>query len=139
MDGSISMSDLMPVAISYPFTLDNYGRVATTTDQHKMYMDRILTLLSTIAGSRVMRPEYGINHSLGAFQAGGNWDAGLREAIYSALSQWLPGVRVGSVTVTKPGQDGISRIEVAVTLPDLSDHTVSVNTSYVTSNESMIG
>ena len=46
-------------AISFPFTLDPFGVVETTSSQTKIYQDRVLTLLSTAVGERPMRPTYG--------------------------------------------------------------------------------
>jgi hypothetical protein len=39
-------------AISYRFRLDDYGRIYMTTDPKKIWMDRVLTLLSTVVGQR---------------------------------------------------------------------------------------
>jgi len=43
-------------AISFPFTLDPFGKTTSTTDQRKIYQDKVLTLLSTAVGERPMRP-----------------------------------------------------------------------------------
>ena len=132
------------IAIKYPFTLDSYGRIQTTTDSYgrpdyqKVYMDRLLTLLSTVAGQRAMNPEYGVDHSRGTFESGGDYTLGLQQAIQTAIHEWIPEVRVESVVITRPGPDGDSKVNVTVTLPDLSSNTVSVVTAYIASDGSII-
>ena len=47
--------------VLYPFALDNSGKVETTADSSKAYLDRITTLLSTTVGQRPMAQDYGLN------------------------------------------------------------------------------
>ena len=37
-------------AIAFPFTLDPFGKTTSSTNQKKIYQDRVLTLLSTAVG-----------------------------------------------------------------------------------------
>jgi phage baseplate assembly protein W len=127
------------IGIDYPFRLDSYGRIETTSKQQKIYTDRILTLLSTIVGQRAMRPEYGVDLTRGIYESGGAYNQGLRVAITKAISQFLPLLSLQDVRITVPGEDGISKVEVSVTLPDLSEGTVTVVTAYMSPNGSIIG
>ena len=46
-------------AISLPFSIDSYGGVATTTDQSKIWADKVRSVLGTMLRERVMRPDFG--------------------------------------------------------------------------------
>jgi phage baseplate assembly protein W len=56
MSGTNSISE---VAISLPFTITPYGNVATTTDQGKIWADRVVAVLGTGIEERVLYPNYG--------------------------------------------------------------------------------
>jgi phage baseplate assembly protein W len=117
-------------AISYPFQLGS-GRIQSTTDQHKIYFDRIVTLLSTMNGQRPMRPTYGTDIARGVYETGGDYVDGVRQAIKSAMALWIPEVDIDNLSVTLPDENGHGRVDLSVTLPDFTQGTVSVNTSYI--------
>jgi phage baseplate assembly protein W len=118
------------IAISYPFRFDG-GRVQTTTDANKIYFDRIVTLLSTMNGQRPMRPLYGADVARGVYETGGDYIDGVKQAIRSAMSLWLPEVSIDAINLALPDENGQGRVDLSVTLPDFSQGTVSVNTSYI--------
>lgn len=118
-------------AINYPFSVSSFGKVETTDDQQKIYLDRVLTLLSTITGQRPMRPTYGTDVARGVYESGGDYLEGVARAIRTAMSKWLPLITVSNIEITPPGSDGLSKVNVSVILPDLSEGTVSVNTAYI--------
>lgn len=119
------------IALSYPFTLGSNGKAATTSDQTKMYFDKILTLLSTISGQRPMRPDYGTDIPRGVYESGGEYVEGIRQAIRTAMSIWLPNVQINDITINSPGEAGEATVNISVTLPDFTEGTVSINTIYI--------
>lgn len=126
-------------AINFPFRLDSFGRVVDTTDQRKIYLDRILTVLSTINGQRTMRPTYGVDLTRGIYETGGDMQAGMQQAIRTAITTWVPDVSIEKILITEPNMDGISTVDLSVTLPDKSTATVSVNTAYLTPDGTIYG
>ena len=86
-------------AISYPFTLNVFGETTSTTDQKKIYTDRVLTLLSTSIGERPMRPTYGTNLGLAMFENQGVAEVAIPAAIRSAISTWLPALTVNQINI----------------------------------------
>lgn len=46
-------------AVSMPFKLDAYGRFTSTTDQSKIWADRVRMVIGTNLKERVMRPDFG--------------------------------------------------------------------------------
>ena len=113
-------------AISFPFTLDPFGKVTSTTTQTKIYQDRVLTLLSTAIGERPMRPTYGTNISAAMFENQGNVEKAINQAVRSAIGIWIPELTVEQVNVTGFLEDGKVSVEVNVTLPDFTTSQIRV-------------
>lgn len=127
------------IGINYPFTLDGYGRIKTSTDQKKIYLDRLTTLLSTMNGQRAMRPTYGTDLARGIYENGGDFYAGMSSAIRQAVARWLPLVGINEITINEPDSEGVATVEVSVTLPDLSEGSVTVVTAYLNPDGSITG
>ena len=57
------MADLRvtELAISLPFSINEFGSVANTTSQEKIWADRVRVAVGTGLNERVMRPDYGVD------------------------------------------------------------------------------
>lgn len=82
-------------AISIPFRLDGFGKVAVSTTPESVWAARVRSVIGTPLGSRVMRPSFGsavadslMNASLPGF---------IETAVRSATAQWLPDVLITDV------------------------------------------
>jgi len=113
-------------SITYPFTLDPFGVVATTSDQTKIYQDRIVTLLSTAKGERPMRPTYGTDIARAMFENQGTVDAAIKTAVMSAMDKWIPEVTIDNILISGVNEDGQVQVVLLVTLPDYSSAEVKV-------------
>lgn len=113
-------------AISFPFTLDPFGKTTSTTNQRKIYQDRVLTLLSTAVGERPMRPTYGTNIGVAMFENQGNVEKAINDAIRSAISKWIPGLTVNNITVVGFLDTGAVTVELNVSLPDFIEDSITV-------------
>lgn len=113
-------------AISFPFTLDPFGKVTSTTTQEKIYQDRVLTLLSTAVGERPMRPTYGTNMAAAMFENQGKIEAAINEAIRNAIATWIPELTVEKIVVVGFLEDGQVSVELNVTLPDFTTSNIKV-------------
>jgi phage baseplate assembly protein W len=113
-------------AIAFPFTLDPFGKVTSTTSQEKIYQDRVLTLLSTAIGERPMRPSYGTNVGAAMFENQDNIEAAINQAIRSAIGIWIPELTVEQVNVITFLEDGRVSVELNVTLPDFTSSQIRV-------------
>jgi phage baseplate assembly protein W len=113
-------------AISFPFTLDPFGKLTSSTNQEKIYQDRVLTLLSTAVGERPMRPTYGTNVAVAMFENQGKIEAAINDAIRNAISTWIPELTVEKIVVTGFLEDGQVAVELNVTLPDFTTSNIKV-------------
>jgi phage baseplate assembly protein W len=113
-------------AISFPFTLDPFGKTTSTTNQKKVYQDRVLTLLSTAVGERPMRPNYGTNIGTAMFENQGKVEKAVNDAIRSAMSKWLPELTVNKINIVGFLDTGAVTVEINVTLPDFTEDSITV-------------
>jgi phage baseplate assembly protein W len=116
-------------AISFPFTLDPFGKTTSTTNQRKIYQDRVLTLLSTAIGERPMRPTYGTNIGVAMFENQGNVEKAINDAIRSAISKWIPELTVNKINIVGFLDTGAVNVELNVTLPDFIEDSITVVTT----------
>jgi phage baseplate assembly protein W len=114
------------IAMSYPFTFDPFGVVETSSDQTKIYQDRVLTLLSTVKGERPMRPTYGTDVAKAMFENQGDAKKSIEQAIRSAIATWIPEIEVSGVRITAFDENGKVGVEVNVVLPDYTSTTVNI-------------
>jgi phage baseplate assembly protein W len=113
-------------AISYPFTLDPFGKTTSSTNQKKIYQDRVLTLLSTAVGERPMRPTYGTNIATAMFENQGKVEKAINDAIRSAVSKWLPELTVNKINIVGFLDTGAVTVEINITLPDFTEDSITI-------------
>lgn len=119
----------MTTSISFPYTIDNTGKVTSVTSTGKLYVDRVLTLLSTNVGQRPMLPQYGVDWSTAIFENDGDSTGAITQAITLAVSKWIPEVSISSIEIGNASPDGIKDVTIGLILPDNSLYTLAVNTA----------
>jgi len=118
----------MTSAISYPFSLDTFSVLTSTNTPNKIYLDRVLTLLSTNIGQRPMLTEYGVDWSKAFFESEDDATIAIPEAIRDAIRKWIPDVTVSNIDI-KNQQDGIEYVYIELILPDNTLATLPINTA----------
>lgn len=124
----------MSVAINYPFTLLSDGTTEVTEDYAKIYIDRLLTLISTNIGQRPMLPAYGTNIFKALFENDNNVESAIISAITDAVKQWMPEIKLGTIDVGLPDQSGISTVFIEIILPNSTITTVNVSSALIYSD-----
>lgn len=125
MDRSGSVS----VAIAWPFRLDDTGKVISTENYNKIYLDRALTLLSTNLRQRPILQLYGTDIGKYMFESDNNLEAAISATVSSAIGTWLPDVSVQKVTVGLPGENGTADVEILLRLPNGNVSSISLTTA----------
>jgi len=118
----------MSSAISYPYTLDTNGLVASAGTATKLYLDRVVTLLSTNVGQRPMMPEYGTDWSTSLFENENNYRRAIPIAISNAIRKWLPDIAVEKVELSGDEYSGIVYVNLSLKLPNNTIATMKINT-----------
>ena len=105
-------------AIKYPFTLDKFGVVNSTTDPGAIYLDRLVTLLSTHVGQRPVLRDYGTDFSTALFENENRFTPAVKAAVITAVQRWMPDVKLININVAGLNEFGIANVEVYIQIPD---------------------
>jgi phage baseplate assembly protein W len=135
MDWSTAMS----ISINYPYTLDISGAVGSTSNAPKIYLDRVLTLLSTSVGQRPMLPNYGVDWSTSLFENDNQAQPAISAAIRSAIANWIPEVKVDNVLFGIGSGQGVEYVTLELTLPDNTTTNLTVNSNLLNYNGMIAG
>ena len=119
----------MSKAIAYPYTLDGFGVVKPTIDVNKIYLDRVLTLLSTNIGQRPILQDYGTDIESALFENQNDFEAAVNQAIRQAIARWIPDIQISEIKVGLPDQDGIGQVGITLIMPDSTLTSLTVSTS----------
>jgi phage baseplate assembly protein W len=104
--------------ISYPFTFDAQGNVATTTDQSKIWQDRVLAVLGTNLGERVQRLDFGSEIYKKQFETSDVAISEIEKLVAVAFNSQLPLLSLNSVNGVFDSSSGTVTIEVSYMLPN---------------------
>lgn len=118
------------LAISLPFSISPYGKVADTTSQTKVWADRVRSVLGTLIGERVMRPRFGSRIPLEVFETSTVAVQQVKEAVFNAFAEFLPLLTLVSVNVTFDDTESLISAEVIYSLPN--QETVTTNIGVLT-------
>jgi phage baseplate assembly protein W len=118
-------------AIKFPFTTQTNGIVQTTDNSSKIYLDKVVTLLSTNVGQRPMLPTYGVDWSLALFENDGDAELAVPRAINTAISTWIPSVSVENISVEPDYLNGTENITIDLKLPNNILTSLTLNSSVI--------
>lgn len=122
------------VTIAVPFQIDAFGRVATTSDQKKIWNDRVTMALGTLLTERVMRPEFGASLGDALFESSEFAAVKLEAEIYRVFQEHLPLLSVVNIGTTTDQATGTVTVDVVYALPNADEATTSVGIAVVASD-----
>ena len=129
----------MSVAITFPYTIDPNGVAQYTQSATKIYVDRVLTLLSYYVGQRPMLPTYGVDWSKSLFENDSNAQVAIPLAISEAIGKWIPEVSVTAVDFVGDNTDGTENVIVSLKLPDDTLTSLTINTGTISYSGTIAG
>lgn len=116
----------MTAAISFPFRIDGYGRVASTRDPYRIWADRVRIALMTAYRERVMRPEYGCGLVAQTLENIEETPEVTYSEIARTFSEYLPTLTLVDVLkVSESPEIGEVSLEVVYQVPDVKVDPVS--------------
>jgi phage baseplate assembly protein W len=104
--------------ISLPFSIDPYGKINATTDQSKIWADRVRSVIGTAVKERVMNPEFGTRIPYTAFDTQEEADLKIEDEARTAFLQQLPLLSLESVSSVFDEYTGVITLEVVYALPN---------------------
>lgn len=99
-------------AISLPFSFDSAGSISYTTDEKKIWQDRVVLIVMTRLNERVMRPTFGSEASNSLFENTNSAINLLKDTIATAFSNWLKDLILVDVSVYTDAADGYLVAEI---------------------------
>ena len=119
-------------AISLPFSIDTYGKVAVTTDQKKIWQDKVLSVVGTTMRERVMRPRLGSMVAAKTFDNESLAETEVQAEVEYAFNTQLSLLTLKSVTTSYDSYTGNTNVEIIYDLPN--NQTVSTTVGLVSIN-----
>ncbi len=120
------MNRLSESAITFPFTITAYGQVGDTTDQSKIWADRVLSVIGTGWGERLLRYEFGTKIHTEAYNTITAAEETIKVEVATAFASFLPLLTLTEV-ITQYAQDtNVISVDVRYKLPNQEETTTSV-------------
>jgi phage baseplate assembly protein W len=126
MDRSAVMS---LYSINFPYTFDPQGVLENNRSATKMYLDRVVTLLSTNIGQRPMLLDYGVDWSTSLFENDQDAMLAIPEAISAAMDRWLPNIQIQDIRLDSNGNDGVIKVFLTLVLPNNNVSNLTISTA----------
>jgi len=116
------------LALSLPFSVNPYGRIATTTERSKIWQDRVRSVIGTFLGERVMRPNFGSDVVDAVHETSEEAKIIVETQIRQSFNTYLPTLTLTDVITTYDESTGIMEVEVVYSLPEATIEDVSSTT-----------
>lgn len=130
----MARSPIYEYAISLPFRFDDFGNIASTTSQSKIWADRVRSAVGTTLAERVIRPDYGTKIPTNLFSDVSKMSALVEDEVQTAFTEWLPALEFDDVAVTVNEAEGIVTAEVSYFLPNKEQTSVSIGIARISSD-----
>jgi len=119
------------VAISLPFRVDPYGKISVSSDQQKIWADRVRSVLGTALRERVMQPLFGTEIPYSLFSTQEDAAILIERETQSAFEIQLPLLTLQSVTTTFDEFTGIINVSTVYDLPNNTQVETVVGVAYI--------
>lgn len=129
------MSVLSEVALSVPFNITPTGAVETTTDQRKIWADRVVVVLGTAIGERIHRHFFGSDVHQSTFRTQDDADRALRSAIEVAFNTHLPRLTLTRIETSFDSVEAVLNATVFYRLPNDEETQTSVGGVTISNNQ----
>ena len=113
-------------AIKLPFSLSPYGTIQATQSQSKIWSDRVLSVIGTLQGERVMLPEFGTNIPNLLYTSLSDSLTQLEVEIQQAFLTLLPSLTYIESIIEEDAENGTIVVDVVYSLPNKEQQRTSV-------------
>ena len=104
--------------LTLPFSVDPYGKISVTSEQSKIWADRVRSVIGTTLRERVMRPEFGTDISYSVFNTQEDAEQEISRETSQAFNQLLPLLTLDSVESLFDSFTGIINVTMTYKLPN---------------------
>ena len=122
------------VSISLPFSIDPFGKVTQTTDQTKIWSDRVRSVIGTSLQERVMRPGLGTAIPSAIFDSQDNAAALIQKEVEASFANQLPILKLQNVSSSYDQYTGIMSVSIVYDLPNKQQANVNIGLATIQGN-----
>jgi phage baseplate assembly protein W len=126
---------MQETAISIPFSFDVFGKVSTTTDQKKIWSDRVRSVVGTNLRERLMRPEFGCLVPSSFMETQDMAASMISTEVSRAFSSQLQSLELQNVDTMFDESTGVIEVTVLYSLPNNDQIDTTVSFVYINSNQ----
>ena len=119
------------VAISLPFRVDPYGKISMSSDQQKIWADRVRSVLGTALKERVMQPLFGTEIPYSVFHTQEDASILIERETQAAFETQLPLLSLQSVATTFDEFTGIINVSTVYDLPNNTQVETVIGIAYI--------
>lgn len=112
-----------------PFSFNNLGQTSATSDAKQYWKQRIVMVISTRFGERVMRPDFGSDLYTALFENESMAADIAQRTITIAFNTWLRELQLIEIIPSYDYTTGYMDIYVRYNLPTGDEDNVSINTA----------
>ena len=105
-------------AISLPFSIDTFGMIGTTTEQSKIWADRVRSVLGTSLRERVIRPNFGTLIPFSLFNNVENAVFEIKDEVERAFGKHLSLLSLQNTDVDNSSEANTLEITITYALPN---------------------
>lgn len=121
-------------AISFPFSVDTSGSIATATNDTEIWENRVRIVILTNLTERVMRPDFGSRIAGLIYENNYSTTRLAEQVVSAAFSKWLPTLTLQSVVCIPDDVNGGLIVQVNYNLPSGIAGSVLVSQKTATIN-----
>ena len=120
--------------LNYPFSFSrnipgtNITGTASTSDLKVIWQQRVLLVLGTRPGERLMRPDFGSNLHTVVFEPESTAGQIAKDSITQAFTTWLPDLELRQISPTFDDTSGTLTVSITYGLPTGESDSVTINT-----------
>lgn len=126
------------VALTLPFSINAYGSVASTTDQSKIWSDRVRFVIGTNLQERILNPQFGTLVPEAFMQTADDAVALITTEVERAFPMQLELLSLQSVDVSFDDYTGTTNANIVYSLPNGEVTNTVVAVTYINGNNPSI-
>lgn len=125
-------------ALTLPFAIDPYGSVTTTTEQSKIWSDRVRFVIGTNLQERILAPDFGTLVPSAFMQTADDASALIASEVERAFQLQLELLTFDSVDVSYDEYSGTTNVNIVYGLPNGEVTNTVVAISYISGNNQSV-
>jgi phage baseplate assembly protein W len=128
------MTVALEQAVALPFKISSSGSVQSTTDQAKIWADRVLSVIGTGPGERIQNYEFGSTLFTSVYSTVDAAIAILEDKVSEAFMTHLPLLSYKGLQTSYDMEAGILSVTVTYALPNLQETNATIGSVVIQNN-----